>query len=240
MVYKRILLKLSGELLGGNESGSPFNKESLNSIARDLKGIRNNGIEIAIVLGGGNILRGKDVSWMHREYADRMGMMATVLNGLALKQALDEIDTKSIVMGSFAVKECVREFSHEEALKAIKNCILLFTGGTGNPYFSTDSAAALRGIQISADCLLKGTKVDGVYDRDPKKYKDAQRYSSISFREAIEKQLQIMDMTAFALCMENNLPVLVFDITKRGNLLKILSGEKIGTLVSGGGENERS
>ncbi len=254
MSYQRILLKLSGELFGSKEHS--IDKDKIAPYAREIYDIvslsdgSGNTCQVGIVLGGGNIIRGRDVDFLPRETADRLGMLGTVMNAIAFQYILQEAIMeshkntvtervlknlpKAIIFGAFPHREVVKEYSLDEAMRALHNLphIVIFTGGTGNPFFSTDSAAALRGIQIGADCLLKGTKVDGVYDKDPMKYSDAKLFKKISFQEVLERRLQVMDLTALTLCMENNLPIIVFDITKRGNLKRVIQGENIGTIVS--------
>jgi uridylate kinase len=233
MKYKRILLKLSGESLMGSQQYG-IDPERLNQYAREIKAVINEGIEVAIVIGGGNIYRGvqAESSGIDRVQGDYMGMLATVINGMALQSSLESIGLFTRLMSGINMEQVCEPFIRRRAIRHLeKGRIVIFGAGIGNPYFTTDSTASLRAIEIQADVVLKGTRVDGVYTADPEKDPNATRYSTLTFREAYEKNLNIMDMTAFTLCQENGLPVIVFDMNKPGNLLKILKGEKSGTLI---------
>ena len=233
MKYKRILLKLSGEaLLGKNSYG--IDNERLIDYAKEIKELHSNGIEIAIVIGGGNIYRGLSgaQNGIDRVQADYMGMLATVINGLALQNALESIDTPTRLQTAIKMESIAEPFIKRKATRHLeKGRVVIFGSGTGNPYFTTDSAAVLRAIEINADVILKGTRVDGIYNEDPEKNKKAIKFDDISFEETIKKGLKIMDTTAFTLSKENKLPIIVFDINIKGNLTKVVSGEKVGTRV---------
>lgn len=233
MKYKRILLKLSGESLAGN-SGQGFDTAMLALYADEIRKAVETGTQVAVVLGGGNIFRGLKGNNIgtDRVQGDYMGMLATVINSLALQSALQSIGVKSKVLSGMPVEPVAEKASGSKAISCLENGeVVIIAGGTGNPFFTTDSAAALRAIEIHADVLLKGTRVDGVYTADPEKDKLATRYNSITFEEAYSKGLNIMDMTAFTLCSENHMPVIVFDVHKAGNLQKIIAGENCGTLI---------
>lgn len=233
MKYKRILLKLSGEaLLGKNSYG--IDNERLLDYAKEIKELHFLGIEIAIVIGGGNIYRGVAgaQNGIDRVQADYMGMLATVINGLALQNALESIDIPTRLQTAIKMESIAEPFIKRKATRHLeKGRVVIFGSGTGNPYFTTDSAAVLRAIEINADVILKGTRVDGIYNVDPEKNKEAIKFDDISFEETIKKGLKIMDTTAFTLSKENKLPIIVFDINIKGNLIKVVSGEKIGTRV---------
>ena len=233
MKYKRILLKLSGEaLLGKNSYG--IDNERLLDYAKEIKELHSIGIEIAIVIGGGNIYRGLSgaQNGIDRVQADYMGMLATVINGLALQNALESIDTPTRLQTAIKMESIAEPFIKRKATRHLeKGRVVIFGSGTGNPYFTTDSAAVLRAIEINADVILKGTRVDGIYNEDPEKNKKAIKFDDISFEETIKKGLKIMDTTAFTLSKENKLPIIVFDINIKGNLTKVVSGKKIGTRV---------
>ncbi|MCL2390796.1 MAG: UMP kinase [Endomicrobia bacterium] len=231
MTLKRALLKLSGESLSGNASS--IDAESLKRTALEIKtALDASNIQLAVVIGGGNLWRGADKS-MDRVTADKIGMLATVMNSLALNDALKEAGLKSKVFSACGVSGFAEPFNREKAVKCLeKGCIAIFAGGTGNPFFTTDTTAALRAAEIKAGVLLKATQVDGIYSADPKKDANAVKYDSLSFSEAIEKRLKIMDAEAFSLCMHSNISISVFDFYKDGNLCKILNGEKIGTTVN--------
>ena len=233
MKYKRVLLKLSGEsLMGSQEFG--ISGEQLKIYSKDIKEIVDAGVEVGIVIGGGNIFRGlKGASQgMDRVQADHMGMLATVINGLALQGALEEEGVYTRLQSAIEMDKIAEPFIRRRANRHLeKGRVVIFGGGTGNPYFTTDTAATLRAIEISADVILKGTRVDGIYSADPEKDKNAVKFNTISFKEVYEKGLNVMDMTAFTLSKENNLPILVFDMNKPGNLKKVVNGEPIGTLV---------
>lgn len=231
--YQRILLKLSGEALMG-EQPYGIHGERLKNYAREVKAVMETGVEVAIVIGGGNIYRGlKGASeGMDRTQADHMGMLATVINGLALQSALEETGLKTRLQSAIEMDKVAEPFIRRKAIRHLeKGRLVIFGGGTGNPYFTTDTAATLRAIEIDADVILKGTRVDGIYSADPEKDSSAVKYDTLSFQEVYEKGLNIMDMTAFTLSKENELPILVFDMNKPGNLLKVVQGEGLGTLV---------
>ena len=233
MKYKRILLKLSGEaLLGKNSYG--IDNERLLDYAKEIKELHLLGIEIAIVIGGGNIYRGLSgaQNGIDRVQADYMGMLATVINGLALQTSLESIDVPTRLQTAIKMESIAEPFIKRKATRHLeKGRVVIFGSGTGNPYFTTDSAAVLRAIEINADIILKGTRVDGIYNVDPEKNKEAIKFDDISFEETIKKGLKIMDTTAFTLSKENKLPIIVFDINIKGNLTKVVSGKKIGTRV---------
>jgi uridylate kinase len=231
--FKRILLKLSGESLSGDKD-SGIDEEILSNYTHQIREILELGIETGIVIGGGNIFRGLSgtTKGYDRIKGDYMGMLATVINGLALQSAFENIHIRSRLFTAIPMEPVGERFTESAALNAMTNKeIAIFTFGTGNPFFTTDTAAALRAIQIHADILLKGTRVDGVYSADPEKVPGATRYEEITFKEVIEKKLEVMDLTAITLCSENNLPILVFNMNESGNLLRIVSGDNIGTIV---------
>ncbi|SDC43476.1 UMP kinase [Pedobacter soli] len=233
MKYKRILLKLSGESLMGDKQYG-IDNERVKQYAEDIKAVHDKGLEIAIVIGGGNIFRGlsAEKSGMDRAQADYMGMLATVINSMALQDALEKVDIKTRLLTAIKMEQICEPFIRRRAVRHLeKGRVVIFGAGTGNPYFTTDSAAALRAIEIKADVVLKGTRVDGIYTADPEKDPAATKFEEISFREVYDKGLNVMDMTAFTLCEENQLPIIVFDMNKHGNFMKIASGEPIGTLV---------
>lgn len=233
-MYKRILLKLSGEALMGSRSYG-IDPERLSEYAREIKGIIDEGIEVAVVIGGGNIFRGVAgaSNGMDRVQGDHMGMLATVINGLALQSACENDGIETRLQSSVKINELAEPFIRRKALRHLeKGRLVIFGGGTGNPYFTTDSAAVLRAIEIKADVILKGTRVDGIYDSDPEENKEAVKFDFISFEDVISKGLKVMDTTAFTLSHENELPIIVFDINKPGNLMKAVSGENIGTKVN--------
>ncbi|PCJ97971.1 MAG: UMP kinase [Flavobacteriaceae bacterium] len=234
MQYKRILLKLSGEaLMGEKQYGIDSNR--LAEYAQEIKEVVGKGVEVAIVIGGGNIFRGLSGSseGMDRVQADHMGMLATVINGLALQSALEIKGVQTRLQSAIKINEVAEPFIRRRAMRHLeKGRVVIFGGGTGNPYFTTDSAAVLRAIEIEADVILKGTRVDGIYTSDPEKDKNATKFDTISFKEVLTKGLKVMDTTAFTLSQENELPIVVFDMNKKGNLLKIISGEHIGTTVN--------
>ena len=235
MKYKRILLKLSGEaLLGKNSYG--IDNDRLVVYAEEIKQIHKQGVEIAIVIGGGNIFRGLTGSkdGIDRVQADYMGMLATVINGLALQNALENMDIPTRLQSAIKMESIAEPFIKRKATRHLeKGRVVIFSAGTGSPYFTTDSAAALRANEIGADVILKGTRVDGIYTADPEKDPTATRYQTITFKEVLTKGLKVMDTTAFTLCQENDLPIIVFDIGGKENLMKIIQGESVGTLVEG-------
>jgi uridylate kinase len=231
--YKRILIKLSGEALSGNE-GYGIDQDATIEVAGQIKDLRKMGVEIAIVLGGGNIYRGKksEKAGMDRVTGDYIGMMATVMNALALQNALENLGLETSVQTALAIEKIAKPYVRKDALAYLKKgVVVIFACGTGNPYFTTDTAAALRAIEIKADILFKATKVDGVYDRDPELHKNAKFYPEISYTDVLKKDLQVMDLTAITLCKENQLPLAVFNMRKKGNLKKAVLGEHIGTIV---------
>ncbi|HPN57339.1 MAG TPA: UMP kinase [Candidatus Omnitrophota bacterium] len=233
-VYKRILLKLSGEaMMGSQEHG--IDAEMCASMAGQIKEICALGVSVALVVGGGNIFRGQVASkrfGLDRSVADYMGMLATVLNGLALQNALEKVGVPTRVMSAIAMQSVAEPYIRRRALRHLeKGRVVIFVAGTGNPYFTTDTAAALRAAEMDADVIMKATKVDGVYSADPKKNPDAKRFSSLKFIEVLKKNLKVMDATAISMCMDNHLPIVVFDLTKPGNIKKAVLGEKIGTIV---------
>jgi uridylate kinase len=234
MKYKRILLKLSGEALMGNKQyGIDINR--LEQYTEEIQNVKERGVEIAIVIGGGNIFRGVQAqeSGIDRVQGDYMGMLATVINGMAIQGSLEKAGLFTRLMSGIKMEQVCEPFIRRRAIRHLeKGRIVIFGAGIGNPYFTTDSTASLRAIEVGADVVLKGTRVDGVYTADPEKDPSATRYSNLSFKEAYEKGLSIMDMTAFTLCQENNLPIIVFDMNKPGNLLRIIEGETAGTLIN--------
>lgn len=234
MQYKRILLKLSGEALMG-EKNYGIDPKRLDEYAEEIKKVVDKGIEVAIVIGGGNIFRGLAgaATGMDRVQGDHMGMLATVINGLALQSALEMKDVQTRLQSAIKINEVAEPFIRRRAMRHLeKGRVVIFGGGTGNPYFTTDSAAVLRAIEIEADVILKGTRVDGIYTSDPEKDKNATKFDSISFNDVLQKGLKVMDTTAFTLSQENELPIVVFDMNKKGNLLKIVDGEAVGTTVN--------
>ena len=233
MKYKRILLKLSGESLMG-EKQFGIDNGRLAVYASEIQALVNTGVEVAIVIGGGNIFRGvqAEEGGMERTQGDYMGMLATVINAMALQSSLEQIGVDTRLQTAIEIKQIAESFIRRRALRHLeKGRVVIFGAGTGNPFFTTDSAAALRAVEIDADVILKGTRVDGIYTSDPEKDPSATKYDEISFEEIFEKGLKVMDMTAFTLCNENNVPIVVFDMNKKGNLLKVAKGEKVGTIV---------
>lgn len=233
MQYKRILLKLSGEsLMGSKQYG--IDPAMVAQYARDIKEVSAKGVEVAIVIGGGNIHRGLDAEkgGMDRVQADYMGMLATVINSMALQDALEQAGVKTRLLSAIKMEQICEPFIRRRAIRHLeKGRVVIFGAGTGNPYFTTDTAASLRAIEIEASVVLKGTRVDGIYSADPEKDKTATRFDKISFTDVYEKGLNVMDMTAFTLCKENKLPIIVFDMNKKGNFMKVAMGEEVGTLV---------
>lgn len=233
MKYKRVLLKLSGESLMGEQSYGIDNKMVL-QYAEEIKAVQKAGVEVAIVVGGGNIFRGlsAEKSGMDRAQADYMGMLATVINSMALQNALETLGVYTRLLSAIKMEQICEPYVRRRAMRHLeKGRVVIFGAGTGNPYFTTDSAAALRAIEIKADVVLKGTRVDGIYTADPEKDKTATKFEHLSFDEVYDRNLNVMDMTAFTLCDENDLPIIVFDMNKTGNLMKLIEGEAIGTLV---------
>ncbi len=235
MKYKRILLKLSGEaLMGEKEFG--IDAKILEAYANEIKATVALGVQVAIVIGGGNIFRGVQGvqgGVVDRAQGDYMGMLATVINAMALQGALEKLEVKTRLQSAIKMEQICEPFIRRRAVRHLeKGRVVIFGAGTGNPYFTTDTAASLRAVEIEADVILKGTRVDGVYTADPEKYSDAKKYDVVSFSEVYERSLNIMDLTAITLCQENNLPIVVFDMNKQGNLKRLMEGEKVGTLVS--------
>src|SRR5712671_2790055 len=233
--YRRVLLKLSGEALGG-EGGIGIRPEAVQDMAEQIREVRELGVQVVLVVGGGNIFRGLSGSerGIERATGDYMGMLATIINALALQDALEKLGVATRVQSAIAMAEVAESFIRRRAMRHLeKGRVVIFGGGTGNPYFSTDTAAALRANEIGAEVILKATKVDGIYDSDPKKNPKAKRYTHITYLEALQKQLKVMDSTAFSLCMDNKMPIIVFDLFKPHNLRRVVMGEKLGTLVTG-------
>jgi len=233
--YSRILLKLSGEALGG-ESGTGINPQSVHSMAEQIREVRELGVQVVIVIGGGNVFRGLAGSekGIERATGDYMGMLATVINSLALQDALEKVGVATRVQTAITMTQIAEPFIRRRAVRHLeKGRVVIFGGGTGNPYFSTDTAAALRANEIGAEAILKATKVDGIYDSDPKKNSEAKRFAQITYLEALQQRLQVMDSTAFSLCMDNKMPIIVFDLFKPHNLRSVVMGENVGTLVTG-------
>ena len=234
MQYKRVLLKLSGEALMGDRQYG-IDPKRLQEYAKEIKKVTEKGIELAIVIGGGNIFRGVSgaSNGMDRVQGDHMGMLATCINGLALQSALEDEGIYTRLQTAIQIKEIAEPYIKRKAIRHLeKGRVVIFGAGTGNPYFTTDTAAVLRAIEINADAILKGTRVDGIYNADPEKDKNAIKFETITFKEVISKGLKVMDMTAFTLSEENKLPIIVFDMNTNGNLLKLVSGEQIGTIVN--------
>ncbi len=241
--YKRILLKLSGEALMGAQSYGIDTKVA-EAVAREIKGVAELDVEIAIVVGGGNIFRGvsKSAGNMDRSSADYIGMLATVMNAVVLQDALEKLDVFTRVMSAVDIPQLAEPFIRRRAMRHLeKGRVVIFAAGTGNPFFTTDSAAALRALEIKADIILKGTKVDGIYTADPVTNPEATRFEKISYQEVLEKQLKVMDASSISLCMDNNLPIMVFNMRESGNIMKAICGDlTIGTLVSVGGKAQKA
>jgi uridylate kinase len=232
-VYKRVLLKLSGEALLGEKTFG-IDRDFTDYLAGEIKDIHGLGVEVAAVVGGGNIFRGVSdtAQGMDRVSADHMGMLATVINGLAVQDALERAGVFTRVLSAIEMREVAEPFIRRRAIRHMeKGRVAIFAGGTGNPYFSTDTAAALRAMEIKADIILKGTKVDGIYDTDPVKNPKAKKFDRLRYIDVLQKELKVMDTTAISLCMDNGLPIIVFNLRKRGNLKKIVTGERVGTIV---------
>jgi len=235
-IYKRILLKLSGEALMGDSKRLGIDPQTVDQISQEIAEVAQLGVEIGIIIGGGNIFRGLSASarGMDRVTADYMGMLATVINALALQDYLERHGLETRVMTAIKMEELAEPFIRRRAITHLqRGKIVIFGAGTGNPYFTTDTAAALRAIEIEADAILKGTKVDGVYDQDPLLHPEAVKFDQLKYMEVVQRQLKVMDTTAVTLCMENNLPILVFNLKKKGNLKRVVLGEQIGTKVIG-------
>lgn len=234
VAYKRVLLKLSGEALQGSLSYG-IDPQIVEDIALQLKEVRDMGLELAVVIGGGNIFRGFEAAsrGMDRSTADYMGMLATVINGMALQDALERQGVYTRVLTAITMEALAEPYIRRRAMRHLeKGRIVILAGGTGNPYFTTDTTAALRAIELGAEVILKATKVDGIYSADPKKVKDAKRFSKIRYIDVLKKSLKVMDTTAISLCMDNHLPIIVFDLLKHGNIRRVICGENIGTVVS--------
>lgn len=231
--YKRILLKLSGESLMGDKSFG-LDTVVIEQYANDIKSITELGVQVALVIGGGNIYRGMNEkeTGIERAHGDYMGMLATVINGMALQAMLEKVKVYTRLQSAIKMEQIAEPYIRRRAIRHLeKGRVVIFGAGTGNPYFTTDTAGSLRAIEIQADVILKGTRVDGIYTADPEKDKTATKYDTITFQECISKNLRVMDMTAFTLCMENHLPIIVFDMNKPGNLQRVVTGERVGTLV---------
>ena len=232
--YKRIVLKLSGEVLRGGKSGDPIDGAILEGVCRQVKEIYELGVQICLVIGGGNIFRGLtgEKRGVDRTTGDYMGMLATVINALALMDCLEKMGVTTRVQSAIPMNQIAEPFILRRAMRHLeKGRVVIFAAGTGNPYFSTDTTAALRASEMHADIIMKATKVDGIYDKDPKKYPDAVKYEELSFIEALKQRLTVMDSTAFSLCLDNNVPILVFDLNDTHAIRKAVAGEKVGTLV---------
>jgi uridylate kinase len=233
--YKRVILKISGEVLTG-EGDYGIDPEMIEQIAQEVKEVKNLGIDVAIVIGGGNIFRGMAASTrgMDRASADYMGMLATVINGLAFQDALEKIDVDTRVQTAIEMREIAEPYIRRRAIRHLeKGRVVIFVAGTGNPYFTTDTTASLRAMEIGAEVILKGTKVDGIYNADPLLNKRAQKYDELTYLEVLKKQLKIMDATAISLCLDYRIPIIVFNLKKRGNIKRVVLGERVGTKVKG-------
>ncbi len=233
--YKRILLKISGEVLTG-EGGFGIDPSVLRQIAHEIKEVRALGVEMAIVIGGGNIFRGVAASskGIDRVSADHMGMLATIINGIALQDALEKLGVHTRLQTAIEMRELAEPFIRRRAIRHLeKGRVVIFAGGTGNPYFTTDTTASLRAMEIGADVILKATKVDGVYDSDPLKNRRARKYDELTYLEVLKKQLKVMDATAISLCMDHQIPIIIFNLKKKGNIRRVVQGEKVGTRVKG-------
>jgi len=231
--FKRIILKISGEVLVGEEEYG-ISSRVISAISREIKEVTTRGVQVAVVVGGGNLFRGVDASsrGMDRATADYMGMLATVINGLALQDALEKAGVPTRVQSAIEMRQVAEPYIRRRALRHMEKArVVIFAGGTGNPYFSTDTAASLRAMEIGADVLLKATKVDGVYDSDPMKNKEALKFDRLSYIDVLKKNLRVMDATAVSLCMDNHLPIIVFNARKKGNILRAVMGEKVGTII---------
>ncbi|MBI3596814.1 MAG: UMP kinase [Nitrospirae bacterium] len=231
--YQRVLLKISGEVLAGDQ-GYGIDPKVIDAVSTEIKDIHDLGVEVAVVIGGGNIFRGLAASAgdMERSSADYMGMLATVLNALALQNALERKGVFTRVQSAIEMRQLAESYIRRRAIRHLeKKRVVIFAGGTGNPYFSTDTAAALRAMEIGAQVILKGTKVDGIYDADPMKHPKAKRYDELTFFQVIEKDLRVMDSTAVTLCMDHSLPLIVFNLKENGNIKRIILGQKVGTIV---------
>lgn len=235
--YKRVLLKLSGEALMGDDQYG-INQDVLTRVAEDIKEVHKTGVQLAIVVGGGNIFRGisDSASGMNRSIADNMGMLATVMNAIALKDSLKRINVPVQIMSGLPIPRVVDAFIAEDAIEFLESGgVMIFSAGTGNPFFTTDTAASLRGLEINADIVFKATKVDGIYDKDPVQYADAIKFDHLTYDEVLEKRLKVMDAAAIALCRDNNMPLGVFNMSKNGSLAQAIVGKFVGTIVEAGG-----
>lgn len=240
--YKRVLLKLSGEAFASPDLGFGIDAGIVSSLAGQLAEIQRLGIEVAIVVGGGNIFRGAQAAamGMERARADYMGMLATVINALALQDALGQLGAESRVQTAIWMQEVAEPFIRGRAIRHLENGrVVIFAGGTGNPYFSTDTAASVRALEVGAEAILKGTRVDGIYDGDPELHPEAKRFDNLEYLEVLSRGLRVMDSTAISLCMEHALPIIVFDLTVEGNIRRVLMGEQVGTTVAAGGAAQR-
>ena len=232
--YKRVVLKISGEILGSRSEGEPIHAHSLENICEEIKAVSDMGVEVGLVVGGGNIFRGLQGSdkGIDRTTGDSMGMLATVINGLALMDRLEKMGAVVRVQSAIPMDKLAEPYIQRRAIRHLeRGRIVIFVAGTGNPYFSTDTAAALRASEISADIILKATKVDGIYDKDPHKYDDAKKYDRLTYMECLENRLSVMDSTAFSLCMDNRMPILVFDLRQKESIRSAVSGKSFGTIV---------
>jgi uridylate kinase len=235
--FKRIILKVSGEVLVG-EGEHGISSRVISDIAQEIKELAVRGVQVALVVGGGNFFRGVDISskGMDRTSADYMGMLATVINGLALQEALEKLGVITRLQSAIDMRQIAEPYIRRRAIRHLEKArVVIFAGGTGNPFFSTDTAASLRAMEIGADVLLKATKVDGVYNSDPVKKKDAVKFDKLSYIDVLKKNLRVMDATAVSLCMDNQLPIIVFNARKKGNIVKVVMGEKVGTIISAEG-----
>ncbi|HAW98457.1 MAG TPA: UMP kinase [Opitutae bacterium] len=233
--YKRIILKISGEILGSRSEGEPIHAQSLENICEEIKAVSDMGVEIGLVVGGGNIFRGLQGAdkGIDRTTGDSMGMLATVINGLALMDRLEKMGAVVRVQSAIAMDKLAEPYIQRRAVRHLeRGRIVIFVAGTGNPYFSTDTTAALRASEVSAEIILKATKVDGIYDKDPHKHEDAVKFDRLTFMECLEKRLSVMDSTAFSLCMDNRMPILVFDLQQKHSIRTAVSGQGIGTIVT--------
>jgi uridylate kinase len=232
--YKRIVLKISGEILGSRSEGEPIHAQSLENICEEIKAVSDMGVEVGLVVGGGNIFRGLQGSdkGIDRTTGDSMGMLATVINGLAVMDRLEKMGAVVRVQSAIPMDKLAEPYIQRRAIRHLeRGRIVIFVAGTGNPYFSTDTAAALRASEISADIILKATKVDGIYDKDPHRHDDAKKFDQLTYMECLENRLSVMDSTAFSLCMDNRMPILVFDLRQKHSIRTAVSGERLGTIV---------
>ena len=233
-IYRRVLLKLSGEILAG-EQGFGIDAKVIDQLVEEIRSVQELGVQLGIVIGGGNIIRGAQAGaqGMDRASGDYMGMMATIINSLALQDALEQKDVYTRVMSAIAMQEVAEPYIRRRAVRHLeKKRVVIFAAGTGNPYFTTDTTAALRANEIHADLIMKATKVDGIYDKDPLKFNDAIKFDQLSYIEVLNKEIKVMDSTAITLCMDNNMDIIVFNMFETGNIQKVVNGEKIGTLVT--------